>query len=210
MLVGDTGPSNAMDFVEVPRSNYTDAANLYTDGVTLYTTSTGYYTGTFRFTRTTDFEVRMGIYSNYVVYVCKENASIYSTLLATNSDSAVIFGGPYTSFNGVYNGWNYRTFSQGPLNYSPNAAVTIFKTLDDCLRALTEDTSTTYPIEYVMTHVNAQGPTSAAIGQDVVVTLTPNDGYKLTSVTVEDEAGPVPFIRDGDTIAFTMPGPIDA
>lgn len=83
--------------------------------------------------------------------------------------------------------------------------------ITDVIRFLYGSTpSTEYPIEYVMTHVNAQGPTSAAIGQDVVVTLTPNDGYKLTSVTVEDEAGPVPFIHNDNSIAFVMPGPIDA
>lgn len=93
-------------------------------------------------------------------------------------------------------------------------SLTLFPNLDSALSAMDdgkwEGPVTSYPIEYVTTHCTASGPVEAATGADVVVAFTPNDGYKLTSVTVEDEAGPVPFIRNGDSIAFVMPGPIDA
>lgn len=116
---------------------------------------------------------------------------------------------PTTAYsNFYYSIWN----SLNTIHTTPTLRVfsTVEEALADMDDGIWDSTSIPYPIEYVTTHCTASGPVEAATGADVVVAFTPNDGYKLTSVTVEDEAGTIPFIRDGDTIAFTMPGPIDA
>lgn len=66
-----------------------------------------------------------------------------------------------------------------------------------------------YPITYQLTNCSAyNAPMSASSGQEVVVNITPSTGYILraSTVSVTDSDGiSIPFIVQGNQIAFTMP-----
>lgn len=68
-----------------------------------------------------------------------------------------------------------------------------------------------YPINYTATGCTLQGATDAAPGQDVVISVTPSQGYAFrgsSGVDIRDNHGErIPFIVNGNQVAFTMPQP---
>lgn len=145
----------------------------------------------------------------------------YNMVIATRNPNKVINHWVYTSDDVLIKGpltfeidefnSNYGLYYKVAFLISSNYAIegTVYNTVASALYAMSQ-APIGYPIEYVTTHCTASGPVEAAIGADVVVAFTPNNGYKLKEISVKDEAGPVPFIRNGNSIAFVMPGPIDA
>lgn len=75
--------------------------------------------------------------------------------------------------------------------------------------AISQAVSGYYPITYHLTNCTApDAPTEARNGSDVVISITPSQGYILRSsgVSVVDSNGvSVPYIVQGNQIAFTMP-----
>ncbi len=68
-----------------------------------------------------------------------------------------------------------------------------------------------YPINYTLANCTVSAPSTASPGSDVVIQITPSSGYIFkgsSGVDIRDSDGiRVPFIVNGNQVAFTMPQP---
>lgn len=126
------------DYVIVPYSNYTDAANLYTDGVTILRSTDTTYGGIWRITsRTQATTIRAGLHGYSIMVVGTDVDIVYTiTWLPANSDTASIYGS-YTA-NSIDGQWHFGStyfpiMSAG--NYTTD--LTIYSNSQECLDALT-------------------------------------------------------------------------
>ena len=128
------------DYVVVPYSNYTDAANLYTDGVTILRSTDTTYGGIWRITSRTQADtIRAGLHGNSIMVAGTDVDIVYTiTWLPTNSDTASIYGS-YTA-NSIDGQWHFGStyfpvMSVG--NYTTD--LTIYSNSQECLAALTAE-----------------------------------------------------------------------
>ncbi len=90
------------------------------------------------------------------------------------------------------------------------SGINIYTTRAQAIAAFLEYASG-YPINYTANNCTLSAPSTASPGQDVVININPATGYSFrgaSGVSIVDSYGDnVPFILNGNQIAFTMPQP---
>lgn len=124
------------DYVVVPYSNYTDAANQYTDGV-YWALYNSYRTTVCQRERQT--EVRLGHWGNSgnIIAVSTENTGDIYCYFNYLADIATSYTIARCYYQGSYNGYYWYTTGYSALTQFTDYAITLFNTQEDCLNALT-------------------------------------------------------------------------
>ncbi len=88
---------------------------------------------------------------------------------------------------------------------------TIYVPEYESLRSFLDSYPHSYPINYTLANCTVSAPSTASPGSDVVIQITPSSGYIFrgsSGVDIRDSDGiRVPFIVNGNQVAFTMPQP---
>lgn len=118
-----------------------------------------------------------------------------------------------TSANITDNNYPNYYFGIGGFTVDENTALyEIAPDLNTAKNALyTGEIQESYPIRYTANNCTLSAPSTASPGQDVVININPATGYSFrgaSGVSIVDSYGDnVPFIINGNQIAFTMPQP---
>lgn len=95
-----------------------------------------------------------------------------------------------------------------------NPNIPVYNSLQLALDSMNDDiwgdAPTEFSIAYIPISCALSGPTSAQEGDEITVTITPNDGYVFTgaqyvSLTTESDVETPEFTVDGNEISFIMP-----
>ena len=167
----------------------------------------------------------MGNKSDIFVLLYKDDTAFGDTALyaLTFAEfSYVVYGRNHNNFNAVATANAYTTAFGDKVYYitDSNAMFTVdssnlnvFNNYEEVEEYLTDFTppDDDVPINYTTTGCTLSAPASAAPGQDVVITVNPAQGYTFrgsSGVDVRDNHGErIPFIINGNQVAFTMPQP---
>ena len=133
------------DYVVVPYSNYTDAANLYTDGVKFLQTVYGGLTQRWSIASRINTEIRLGIAlnNNSIMVILATTSSLsnndfYLTYMNMSTDVTYITTstpGSISYSNNGYNCYNVASLSIG--TYTILSDLTLFNSVQECYTAIT-------------------------------------------------------------------------
>lgn len=149
---------------------------------------------------------KIGCYENNIVLAAITTGLAY---MALSNSSAV---SNYSIGNSYHNIYYFTSVISDVTGF--NSELTVYNNIDDVLIAMDDgqwDITSTYPINYTANNCTLSAPSTASPGQDVVININPATGYSFrgaSGVTITDSYGDnVPYIVQGNQIAFTMPQP---
>lgn len=149
---------------------------------------------------------KIGCYTNNIVVSSQTTSNVYMALSNSSTVSTYSIG---NSYGNIY---YYTSLISNVTGF--NSELTVYNSLNDVLAAMDDGVwveTTSYPINYTLANCTVSAPSTASPGSDVVIEITPSSGYTFrgsSGVDIRDSDGTrVPFIVNGNQVAFTMPQP---